>query len=224
MHIDTAVIVEPRLHVYLEPVLNNMLSNLSFDTTIHIFHSRINKNFLYTKYKNEIERGAMKLTDICVDNLSIVQYSNMLTSLKFWEAIEGETILIFQTDSCLCTSVNEFDLSLYENYGFVGAPSKIYPSTWQNGGLSLRKRSLMIEAIKDKKHNESTWPEDKFFSVVKRHIVRPSSYDLALKFSVEQFYSKKPFGIHKAWAYLKKDVWTQLKNDNPEIEKVFNNI
>ena len=60
MHIDTAVIVEPRLHVYLEPVLNNMLSNLSFDTTIHIFHSRINKNYqLFLFVSNHTKKIAL---------------------------------------------------------------------------------------------------------------------------------------------------------------------
>ena len=30
-------------------------------------------------------------------------YSNMFTSSQFWNQIEGENILIFQTDSCLCS-------------------------------------------------------------------------------------------------------------------------
>jgi hypothetical protein len=223
MHIDTAVIVEPRLHIHLEPVLNNMLCNLSFDTTIHVFHGRRNKILLETKYIDYINSGKIKLTNMNIDNLTVPQYSNILTSLNFWNMIEGESILIFQTDSCLCMPINEFDLTPYDNFGFVGAPCKLFPSTWQNGGLSLRKRSLMIEAIKDKKNNESTWPEDKYFSVVKRHIVKPSSYDLALKFSVEQYYSLKPLGIHKAWYYLPSSLWKKLNLDFPPIN-IFNNI
>ena len=31
--------------------------------------------------------------------------------------------------------------------------------------LDLRKKSLIIQAIKDKKINESTWPEDRYFTV-----------------------------------------------------------
>lgn len=222
MHINTAVMIEPRLHKHLELVINNMLFNLSTDTSIHIFHGIKNKSFLCSRYKNEIDNNRIKLTDMNIDNLTVRQYSNILTSLKFWNAIEGDNILIFQTDSCLCMPVSEFDLSSYENYGYVGAPCKPLPSTWQNGGFSLRKRQLMIAAIKDKKINESTWPEDRFFSLVKRHITRPAPYNLALNFSVEQYYSPQPLGIHKAWLYLTPNKWKQLKKDFSAVNQVFN--
>jgi len=225
MIIETAVIVEPRLHQYLEPVINNMLQNLSNHTKIHIFHGTLNKNLLEIKYKNEISNNKIILTNLKIVNMTRVDYSNLLTNIIFWEQISGENILIFQTDSCLCCHVDNFDLSEYDKYGFIGAPSfNTYPIPWQNGGFSLRKRSLMILSILDKKKNENTWPEDKFYSVIKKHITNPAPYNLANKFSVERFYYNKPFGIHSAWKYLKKDQWELLKKDNPNIDLIFNNI
>jgi len=223
MQIDSAVIVEPRLHIYMEPVLSNILKNLSNETKIYIFHGKLNKNLLENKYIAEIQNGKIILINMNICNMSRLQYSNMLTTIKFWEQISGENILIFQTDSCLCSHINMFDLSPYKEYGFVGAPSKkTFPVPWQNGGLSLRKKSLMILAIKDKKSNESTWPEDKYFSVIKKHITNPATYELANKFSVEQFYYDKPFGIHSSWKYLNKNEWNELKKNNIEISLVFN--
>jgi hypothetical protein len=215
MAIDCAVIVEPRRHPSLIPVINNILTNLS--TPIHIFHGKLNQELLKV-FKSEIDSKRIILTNLNIVNLTVREYSDMLVTTKFWDQISGENILIFQTDSCVC---NPIDLSEYSQYGYVGAPSKLYPSTWQNGGFSLRKRSLMILACQDKKPRDNIFPEDKYFSVIKKHITNPAPYDLALKFSVEQYYYHKPFGLHKAWLYLSKDKWEQLKNDCPEINLVF---
>ena len=37
--IEVAVMVEPRLHQFLKPVIDNMLRNLREDIPIQIFHS-----------------------------------------------------------------------------------------------------------------------------------------------------------------------------------------
>jgi hypothetical protein len=211
-----AVIVEPRLHKYLEPVIDNIIKNLPSETIIYIFHGIINKHFLESKYKNNQN---IVLINLNVKNLTVREYSDMLTTVNFWEQITGDYILVFQTDSCLCRPIDE---TIVDSYGYIGAPSKLYPSTWQNGGLSLRNRELMIQAIKDKKSDDSTWPEDRYFSVLKKHITNPAPYEQAKNFSVEQFYSDKPFGIHKAWVYLKPNLWRKLKENNPEINLVFN--
>jgi hypothetical protein len=224
MHIDTAVMVEPRLHKYLEPVIDNMIRNLEDSTVILLFHSKINKKLLETKYNNLIDLQKIKLICMKQNNLTRVEYSDMLTSCDFWNQIDGEIILIFQTDSIILFNISQFNMLQYNDYGFVGAPSMLPPSTWQNGGLSLRRKSLMLKAICDKKKNETTWPEDKYFSVIKKHITIPAPFELAKKFSVEQFYYNEPLGIHSCWKYLSKDNFTELKKNNPEISLVFGNI
>ena len=116
--------------------------------------------------------------------------------------------------------INESFINNCNFYGFVGAPIKMWYIPWQNGGLSLRKKSLMIKAIKDKKENESFWPEDRYFTVVKKEIVNPAPFFVANKFSVEKFYYNKPFGIHKCWEYLKEDEFKSLVSFNEEIKKL----
>ncbi len=217
--IDIAVMVEPRLHEYLIPVIENIIRNT--DIPILIFHSKDNEDILKNTFCNNSRIFFNRLRQT---NLTIKQYNILLTSLDFWNKIDGENILIFQTDSCLCRHINTFDFTQYLNYGFIGAPSKLeYPIPWQNGGISIRKKSLMIKSIK---HNNgpSDMHEDKFYTVAKRRIVNPSSFELAKQFSVEQYYYDNPLAIHKAWKYLSKEDWNSLKQKFPEISLTFNNL
>ncbi len=219
--IEIAVMVEPRLHTFLKPVIDNMLRNLN-NTPLIIFHSTLNKSFLLEHYDVHITNNIIKLIQLKQKNLTIPQYNMLLTSLDFWNMIDGEHILIFQTDSCLCRNINTFDFTPYKEYGFIGAPS--FNNTWRNGGLSLRKKSLMILAIKDhlkKTNTPITVAEDKFFTVNKCNIVKPCSFILGTNFSVEKYYNENPLGLHKTWKYITKEQWNELKNKFPEITLTF---
>lgn len=215
--INTAVIVEPRNTILLIHVIDNVLDKIP-NITIHLFHGENNekmiRDYIITNNYN------IKLTNINKKDLTVREYSDLLTSLNFWEQINGETILIFQIDSWIC-NYNENFIKECSKYGFVGAPCRKVDIPWQNGGLSLRKKSLMIKAIKDYKLNESKWPEDRFFTVIKRNIVNPAPFNLAIKFSVEKFFYNNPFGIHKAWKYLnKKDLYNLCKT-NSKMSLIF---
>jgi hypothetical protein len=221
--IDIAVMVEPRLHEYLISVIQNVIRNT--DIPIVIFHSKDNEDILKKTFSiNPQINSRIHLYKLRQTNLTIKQYNILLTSLDFWNKINGEHVLIFQTDSCLCRHINTFDFTSYLNYGFIGAPSKLeFPVPWQNGGISIRKKSLMIKAIKNN-NGPSEINEDKFYTVSKRRIVNPSPFELANKFSVEQYYFDNPLAIHKAWKYLSKEDWNRLKEKFPEISLTFNNL
>lgn len=221
--IDIAVMVEPRLHEYLIPVIENMIRNT--DIPILIFHSKDNEDILKNTFQMDSRiNSRIQLSRLRQTNLTIKQYNILLTSIDFWNKIDGENILIFQTDSCLCRHINTFDFTEYLNYGFIGAPSKLeYPIPWQNGGISIRKKSLMIKALKYY-NGPSEMNEDKFYTVANRRIVNPSPFELANKFSVEQYYFDNPLAIHKAWKYLSKEDWDSLKHKFPEISLTFNNL
>ena len=216
--IEVAVMVEPRLHPNLKPVIDNMLRNLTDDIPIQIFHSSLNENFLNENYKDFIENKRIILTLLKVNNLTIPEYNKLLTSKYFWNRIDKEHILIFQTDSCLLRHINTFDFTPYLEYGFIGAPCHREP--WQNGGLSIRKKSLMLEAINTTSH-VITYNEDKFFSLKKRKICNPAPFNLGNAFSVEQHYHDNPLAIHKPWLYLSKENWQFLKDKFPEINLTF---
>jgi hypothetical protein len=220
--IEIAVIVEPRLHQYLKPVIDNMLRNINDDIPIQIFHSILNEQFLKKNYEKLINNNKIILSLLeNITNLTIPEYNLLLTSKQFWNRIDKEVILIFQTDSCLCRHINTFDFTPYLEYGFIGA-SCIKPP-WQNGGFSIRKKSLMLKAI-DIHKKKVTYNEDKFFSFYYKNICKPSPFELANAFSVEQHYHNNPLGIHKPWLYLSKENWQNLKDKFPEIGLTFNNL
>jgi hypothetical protein len=227
--IDIAVIVEPRLHIYLKPVIDNILRNINNNTPIHIFHSKINEEFIRNNYSVLIENHKIILSYIILNqkimnNLQLSEYNLLLTSVDFWNTINGENILIFQTDSCMCRHINTFNFTEYTQCGFIGAPFRIYPKNGLNGGFSIRKKSLMIKAINYYRNIKISTNEDKFFTIMCNKITNPASYNLAKEFSVEQFYYDNPLGIHKPWIYLSKENWMELKNKFPEISLTFNNL
>jgi len=145
----SAVIIEPRSHPALEFVLNNFTTNLNDDWGFIIFHGNLNYNYIIniiTKIPNYNIR--IKLINLNVDNLTIEMYNNLLKNINLYENIPTETFLIFQTDTLINPKYKDL---IYEfiDYDYVGAPW-ISNGDVGNGGLSLRKKSKMIEIIKKK--------------------------------------------------------------------------
>ncbi len=218
-YIDIAVIVEPRKHNKLKLVVTNILENLK-DVKVQIFHGNLNKEFILSELSEDIDN--IILTNLNKDNLTIREYSNMLLTKKFYDLIEGERILLFQTDSCIC-NYNEEILEECQQYGYVGAPTKRYREIpWQNGGFSFRKKSLMIKAVNTIKKDEKIFPEDRFFSIDKQNITNPAIFELANRFSVESYYNENPFGQHKCWNYQNDSNLKKLIEKFPIIENLRN--
>ncbi len=224
--IDIAAMVEPRLHPCLKSVIDNMIEFLNINTKIIIFHSDINMEFLLSNYKDNDRIIMKKLNRLKNNNLTIREYNILLTSMTFWNSIDGEYILIFQTDSCLCQPIDNFNLELYKDYGFIGAPCREINdkyNTWRNGGLSLRRKSLTLKCLKTlQPYEKVTINEDKFYTVICKDIIKPAPYDLSMKFSIEKYYYNEPLGLHKTWKYIKKEQWEELKNKYPHIGLIFN--
>lgn len=216
-YIDIAVIVEPRCHEHLIPIVKTVYEKCK--VPIFIFHGNKNEKFIIDNLKNV----DFTLHNMGIDNLTVREYSNLLLTTKFWETFVGERVLIFQTDSCV-SNYNEELLKECSKYGYVGAPTRrIRSIPWQNGGFSLRKKSLMIKAINTiKKGVKIPFPEDRFFSQDCAKICNPAPWELANKFSVEIHYNEKPFGFHKCWLYQSKENMEKLKVSCPELKSIFN--
>ena len=167
----------------------------------------------------------------------------LLKDEDFWLACDGELVLIFQADTMLCRGA-ELGLEAFCEYDYVGAPfqpgecppghdkdrsmcqddfdkmarhanlSVPAYGVGGNGGLSLRRRSKMLEMVRvcASAHPFRTWNEDIFFSFPCDDIaVHLPPEHLARKFSVEtgRFHAR-PFGIHKVWAYKSDEELAQV--------------
>ena len=226
MYLYTAIIVEPRKHLALEFVLNNFLENLNNDWNIIIYNGNKNKDYLQNIINTKLQQYINRITciNLNVDNLSINDYNNLLTNKEFISSIPTEIFLIFQTDTMIC---NKDLINNFLQYDYVGAPWKknqiygniILDNQIGNGGLSLRRKTKMLEIIDKCYYNKNgEYNEDIYFSFgCNDIIINKPSYNEALIFSIEQLYNNKSFGIHKSWFYQNKNtdlLNKQCKNYN----------
>lgn len=229
----TAIIIEPRKHKALEFVLNNFLENLNDDWNIIIYHGNNNIDYLQNIIDNKLNKYKNRITskNLNVDNLSINDYNNIMKNREFIDSIPTEMFLIFQTDTMICEEHKELIYN-YMNYDYVGAPwssdylslgndidmNKLSLSSTKyvgNGGLSLRRKSKMIEIL-DKCTNYVN--EDVYFSYGCKEVdIKKPLIEDAKNFSIEQIENDKSFGIHKAWAYVNVSE-NQCKNYNELVK------
>jgi len=200
----TAVIVEPRKHKAMRFVLKNFTDNLDYRWNFIIFHGTSNKEWL-EEIIESLGSHRIKLINLNVENIDWHGYNKLISTRSFIEQIPTETFLIFQTDTMI--SVPGKDL-IYDfiHYDYVGAPwpeSILKESCYVgNGGLSLRKKSKMLEII-DNVPYPFQCPEDLYYCGINHNIpmYKPSWKESRL-FSIESIHSERSFGIHKAWARL----------------------
>lgn len=217
----TAIIVEPRKHRALEFVLKNFTDNLDEQWDFVIYHGSTNVDFIsdIISRNESIKKRTIKMVNLGVNNLSTEEYSKLFYNPSFYDSIPSDQFLVFQTD----TLINKnYKHKIYEfiKYDYVGAPwINIHDKNGEyavgNGGLSLRKKSKMLEMIerygdlclRDNKTNKHFGYEDRFFSnTCEVHLEGLELYkppwDVAANFAIETIiYTTNPFGIHKAYSY-----------------------
>ena len=210
-----AVIVETREHKALPFVLNNFMSVLPDDWRLQIFHGSNNLDYIKEVIrKDELLEG---LEDTVFTNLGIDSITADDSSLEimltedFWNKVVGETVLYFECDSMLCPN-SEYKVEDFEHFDYIGGYwgnqldmldndySKV-----MNGGLSIRKKSFMLDIIKNELQpylDRGGNPCEDYF-VTDRIRNRPKVRDV-LNFSIDNGYmypldGKAPFGLHKPW-------------------------
>lgn len=194
------VIVEPREHKHLVPVIKNfmfLLQNKGWG--LIIFHGADNEHFIQSALK---DWKNVHYVNINVSNLTLYRYNYLLLSSNFWELLinifECKHALIFQTDTLLLKdTVDDF-----LEYDYVGAP---WYKEWiegvrvGNGGLSLRNTEKMLTICNNlRKSPVANMNEDIYFSYMCKELnFKVPTLEDAKKFSVETIYYPDPIGIHK---------------------------
>ena len=193
--------------------LTNFASNLGPEWPLLVLHNeevsqhlRRNKIVRLQKRHGILHTASLESNGFPALNLvDSTSYSKLLSSTRFWSALKAQHVLIFQTDSVLC-SMSPWSIEDFLPYDYVGAPwiDRWYGMNIGNGGLSLRKTKTMIRITKSFKFNE-TENEDIYFArgiydLAKRdHAVKIPPVHVAAKFAYEA--GKLPrvtsFGVHK---------------------------
>ena len=213
----TAIIIEPRKHAAIEFVLKNALKCLSDEWSIVFFHGNHNGDYVRDIVK-DLDR--IQLVHLPVDNLTLMEYSELLASRSVVYDYATEVFLIFQTDSMIFEENKEL-INDFLEYDYVGAPwlrcnffITIACNFIGNGGFSLRRKSKMLEIIDNIKWYQLN--EDLYFSTNYDGIlVKKPEYEKAMTFSVEAIYSDVTFACHKPWA---ENHYPQFKSRYPEVD------
>lgn len=230
--IYTAIIIDTRISDLYELVLNNFYSNLDKRWKFMIFCSNNNKNFIVnlinTTFQNEKYRTSIVILDINQpitvepNNKGFVDYdyNKLLTDIHLYYLIPTEMFLIFQLDTLL-SDIYHDNIYNFMNYDYVGAPWS-FSLKGGNGGLSLRRKSKMIEIINDKNYIYNNpnlfYHEDGYFC--KYPNINIPLGDLAKTFSVETCHYSKPAGIHQSFKYSAPQQFKELESHIPKLKEL----
>lgn len=120
-----AVLIESSDYPHVEFILRNTIDKLSSNWS----HTVVCSNYNY----NYIKQICAKISD----QIRILQINstNLLTDITFWEKINGENILIYNSSCCLNFDMNECNINEYD---LIGANI-----------FSLRKKSAMIKVLQN---------------------------------------------------------------------------
>jgi len=189
-----AIIVELRNYEHMETVLKTVIYYLNKTKSkikwgLQIFHGEKNKKQIESITKNWKN---VQLVNLNINDITKLEYSNLLKTTDFWEKVNGKKILTFQTDSILLRSgIDEF-----LEFDYVGAPWKKSKDGYfvGNGGLSLRTKDRMIKITKEHNNITEEW-EDTFFV---KHLKGNGVADIetASRFSIEDVFYQNPLGVH----------------------------
>jgi hypothetical protein len=188
------VIVEPRSHPLLGPVLRNFMALLQHKGWgLIIFHGLENEAFA----REQVARWPNVIfQSLGVSNLAVMEYSALCRSVDFWSRLRAlgcKHALIFQTDALLFRD----NVDEYLQYDYVGAA---WPDKWGgNGGLSLRSVDKMLEILEKYKDNNMRVPEDVYFCRGCAYFGHLAPNTVAAQFSVESITDGviHPTGTHK---------------------------
>lgn len=228
-----SLIVETRNLPHLEFVIKNTIQKLG-DGWGHIIYCHKNNYDTILKICSEISpQIEIRFLDYEIDRNS---YNNLCLDIKFWNQINCEKVLIYQTDTFIC---NQFDNDFLK-YDYIGAPwgpsdhsnylkEKLnldFGLLIGNGGLSIRdvtktKNCLLDNNFIRNLNSRSTdptldrLPEDIIFSLYFTNKNYPS-HQRSIDFSCEFFLNLSSFGFHKPW-----NIFNNTSIMTKELEKIF---
>lgn len=208
-----SLIVESRWNDTVEFCIKNTIQKLG-DNWGHIIVCTNNNINEINKINKEINN---KLQIINLGDFKICRntYNNLCLDLNFWNKIDCEKVLIYQSDTFI---FKQFD-DIFLNYDYIGAPwgPSLHSDEIKNevgidlyignGGLSLRSVNVMKDILKNNDilknifHNSDceNLYEDLYFSlyVTKKYKIAP--LNIAKHFSYEHIHEDNTFGCHQPY-------------------------
>jgi hypothetical protein len=246
--IKKSLLVETRNLEHNEFVIKNTIQKLGDGWGHIIYCHKDNENQIRNICKDISNDIDIRLLDFQIDRNS---YNNLCLDINFWNEIDCEKVLIYQTDTFI---LNKFD-DEFLKYDYLGAnwgpgshmvflkkELKIEEDlTNGNGGLSLRSVEVIKDSLKDEnfkfkyfKYNFDNdldkIPEDVYFSLWcfrNGNIMKDCSL-----FSIEHSmghketlnFDENPFGFHKIYNFDGWEFFIEKFKLNLKINNILKNI
>ena len=207
---NKSLIVETRFE-NLEFTVKNTIQKLGNGWGHIIYCSNENLDFIKSFCNKISEEIEIRVLDKVINTRN--DYNNLLLDLEFWNQIDCEKVLIYQTDSFL---FREFDIDFLklnlvgsrwnkEHQDYISKQLNLDSIYGCNGGLSLRSVSLVKDTLSKNKKLKNIFeeddcdylPEDLFYSYYLNNLkAEISDCD---EFSYEYISNNFSFGTHCPW-------------------------
>jgi len=173
----------------------------------------------------EYENGRLEVT--FRDRLDYMQFARIQLNYTYWEPYHGDRILSYQSDSVPCNNSLR-RIEYFYGVDYIGAPWCHKAVRSGNSGLSLRNKTTTITILKNHTEDILKILSDRKFKEEDVALCtfgmndgyNVSSKALGVQFSVEMTYGPRPWGVHKAWRFIKKPLYQQLLQDCPELQEM----
>jgi hypothetical protein len=189
------VIVERRIHENLAFILRNVFYYAP-SWAITIICSDINYNYIKTICANNKEH--INIIPLLQGNperdVARNEYNSLLKRLDFYEQIPYEHLFFVEMDSYLRKQI---DITMFD-YDYVAAPYS-WDKTSAGGGMSYRKRSVMIDICQNFK---SDTPMQDCYALEGVKALGYKMPNSAIPYIVESCYVNDPMGVHQWWTFF----------------------
>jgi hypothetical protein len=191
------VLVERRCHPNLWFILRN-IAYFGKGWSIYLFCSKQNYAYCAAILGKNLKNVHLKIIyDVLAEPKDAIEdYNNTMKSASFWEQIGAETLCVFQMDCYLRKPIPDEILE----YDYVSSPWIWNTKSPGGGGLSIRKRSVMIDICSRKE--PALIPEDGFIAQglceLGYNFLHSSE---SKKYFMESYLSEDPVGIHQWWTF-----------------------
>lgn len=207
-----AVLVETRLTNLLLPTIDNFATHLPWDWKLLLMISEEAERVVrVAPFLSElIAAGRISIARVPEESRGATgpeeAYQDLLQSEDFWRSLPGERVLMFGTDSVLCRG-SKHVINDFVKYDFIGAGWSLKEdkkNTCGQGGLTMRSRTKMIEAIQRFKGRPDLpkWDPEFACQAFQELGAKLPDRNTSLQFAVADNYYEQPFGVYRIHKYF----------------------
>jgi len=194
------VIVERRCHPNLWFILRN-IAYFGKGWSIYLFCSKQNYDYCAAILGKNLKNVHLRVIfETHVDSATgVIEYNELLKKLSFWEQISAEHLCVFEMDCYLRRPIPDELLA----YDYVGTPWTWNVKSPGGSGLTLRKRSVMLDICRKKE--PGALQQDCFAA----EGICELGYEFlhaseGREYFVESCITENPVGVHQWWTFFSK--------------------